>query len=514
MEGAERVAGGRAALKSCELLGVEETRKELGRGTFATVVEVNYLGLRCAGKKVHPVLVEGAGGELLVSRFEGECRVLSRISHPNIVQFLGVYFDPVTDLPVMVMEFLPTTLAQCIDRHGLFPNEINNVILRDVALALNYLHGQKPPIVHRDLSANNVLLTRDMRAKVSDLGVAKVLNLTPFQMTSKAPGTACCMPPEALVANPRYTAKIDIFSYGILAIHLLCGKWPEPTREAVDPVTCAAVTEAERREEYLNCIAPDHILVQLIKQCIHNNPTNRPDTPELVRQVTAAFSQFSNSFESQNQLELLKQVRIDTETKKTLQKEIDETKRALFQQQEVVGQQKVSQIAKEERMSLQVNTLSAEMSQLKAELSAKEKQLGIEQRTLTELLQANEASWKQKIDSKENVLSKMQQKLDSKHSLLAERESEIDRKDLELCKLQEDLEGKDAELTAVNIKVASLECSLAVQKDLVASQETVIANHTTTIHSLDTQLSTLGKHLSSRVIPVCLLRWSKVILSF
>lgn len=508
MEGAERVARGRAALKSCELLGVEETRKELGRGSFATVVEVNYLGLRCAGKKLHPVLVEGtgAGGEFLVSRFEEECRVLSRISHPNIVQFMGVYFDPETDLPVMVMEFLPTTLAQCIDRHGLFPNEINSVILRDVALALNYLHGQDPTIIHRDLSANNVLLTQDMRAKVSDLGVAKVLNLTPFQMTSKAPGTACCMPPEALVANPRYTAKIDIFSYGILAIHLLCGKWPEPTREAVDPVTCAAVTEAERREEYLNCIAPDHALVKLIKQCIHNNPTNRPDTPELVHQVTAAFSQFSNWFESQNQLELLKQVRIDTETKKTLQKEIDEAKRALFQQQEVMEQQKTSQIAKEEQMSLQTDTLNAEMSQLRAELSAKEKQFGIERRELIELRQASEESWKQKVDSKEKVLSKMQKKLDSKRSLLAERESEIDRKELEICKLQEDLEGKDAELTAVNIKVASLESSLTVQRDLVAAKEKVIADHAATIHSLDKQLSTLGKHLSARVIPVCLLR--------
>ena len=506
MEGSKRVARGRAALKSCELLGVEETRKELGWGSFATVVEVNYLGLRCAGKKLHPVLVEGAGGELLVSRFEEECRVLSRISHPNIVQFMGVYFDPETDLPVMVMEFLPTTLAQCIDRHGLFPNAINSVILRDVALALNYLHGQDPTIIHRDLSANNVLLTQDMRAKVSDLGVAKVLNLTPFQMTSKAPGTACCMPPEALVANPRYTAKIDIFSYGILAIHLLCGKWPEPTREAVDPVTCAAVTEAERREEYLNCIAPDHALVKLIKQCIHNNPTNRPNTPELVHQVTAAFSQSSNSFESRNQLELLKQVRIDTETKKTLQKEIDEVKRALLQCEEVMEQQKTSQIAKEEQMSLQTNTLSAGMSQLRAELSAKEKQFGIEQRELIELRQASEASWKQKVTSKEKLISKMQKKLDSKHSLLAERESELDRKELEICKLQEDLEGKDAELTAVNIKVVSLESSLAVQRDVVAFQDKVIADHAATIHSLDKQLSTLGKHLSARVIPVCLLR--------
>ena len=94
------------------------------------------------------------------------------------------------------MEFLPTTLTQCLDRYGIMPEEINYSILQDVALGLRYLHDRHDPIIHRDLSANNVLLTADMRAKISDLGVAKILEEHPTRMftMTKTPGTQCYMP--------------------------------------------------------------------------------------------------------------------------------------------------------------------------------------------------------------------------------------------------------------------------------------------------------------------------------
>ena len=57
------------------------------------------------------------------------------------------------------MEFLPTTLTQCLDRYGVMPKEINCSILQNVVVGLRYLHDRHDPIIHRDLSANNVLLT-------------------------------------------------------------------------------------------------------------------------------------------------------------------------------------------------------------------------------------------------------------------------------------------------------------------------------------------------------------------
>ncbi len=148
------------------------------------------------------------------------------------MQFLGVYFEQATQLPVLVMEYLHTTLAACIKKYGILPKEIGYGILRDVALGLRYIHEHSPPIIHRDLSSNNVLLTTNMSAKISDLGVAKILNLNPSQMDlmtqTQTPGTPSYMPPEAMVARPKYTNKVDIFSYGVMMVHMLSGQWPIP----------------------------------------------------------------------------------------------------------------------------------------------------------------------------------------------------------------------------------------------------------------------------------------------
>ena len=165
------------------------------------VLRLEYRGLKCAGKQLYPVLYEQGVGDT-VRRFEEECRLLAQMRHPNIVQFIGVYFEEGSCVPILVMEFLPTTLVRCIDAYGVLPEEVSYSILHDVALGLYHLHSETPPIIHRDLSANNVLPVRDlsannvllasnMTAKVSDLGVARILNLTPWQMShmTSTPGT-------------------------------------------------------------------------------------------------------------------------------------------------------------------------------------------------------------------------------------------------------------------------------------------------------------------------------------
>ena len=112
------------SLEFYNLPTARETGLEFGRGSYAAVVELDYKGLRCAGKKIHRVLYEGQVDNL-VRRFEEECRLLSQLRHPHIVQFLGIYFEMDTNVPVLVMEFLPTTLTQCLDRYGVMPEEIN-----------------------------------------------------------------------------------------------------------------------------------------------------------------------------------------------------------------------------------------------------------------------------------------------------------------------------------------------------------------------------------------------------
>ena len=298
--------GGTAGvLRRFELDGVRDTGREVGHGSYAVVKELEYHRLKCVGKKIHAILFESATFHekaAMLERFAGECELLAGLHHPCIVQFLCVWYEQGSRLPVLVMKYLHTTLSACLERYGALPEEISYGILRDVALGLCFLHERSPPIIHRDLSANNVLLTSNMNAKISDLGVAKILNLTPARMTqmtqTKAPGTPCYMPPEALTAKPKYTTKIDVYSYGVLIIHTLCGRWPFPEDvfrpDPQNPGTIIPISEVERRAEYLQEIGNDHPLMAVIRQCLSNTPAWRPEAPVVLDQVNTVLSALPN----------------------------------------------------------------------------------------------------------------------------------------------------------------------------------------------------------------------------
>ena len=272
-----------------KLAGVKVTDRVIGQGSYATVLELEYMGLKCAGKKIHEVLLQQSSTPYIVSRFEQECRLLAQIRHPNIVQFLGVFFTAAEEVPILVMEYLHTNLKTCISERGILPHRESYSILHDVALALCYLHSQQPPIIHRDLSANNVLLTENMRAKISDLGMARIVHLNPLQVSrmTETPGTPIYMPPEVMVANPSYDTSIDEFSYGILTIHVLSGKWPEPqcSQIRMEGGVMIPVSEAERRKVFLEDIGDDHPLMNLILKCIDNDPKKRVPASRILQTI-------------------------------------------------------------------------------------------------------------------------------------------------------------------------------------------------------------------------------------
>ena len=313
-----------------KLTGIKTTDKELGRGSYATVLELEYMGLKCAGKKIHEPLLKTPKGDAsyTVRRFEEECRLLSQVRHPNIVQFLGVFFQHGMLVPILVMEYLPTNLTSCIDQYGILPKEISYSILHDVALGLHYLHNQTPPIVHRDLSSNNVLLTSNMTAKISDLGVAKIVNLNPLEVSSimpQTPGTVVFLPPEVIKSNPaHYDASMDVFSYGVLMLHVFSGRWPELQVRPVCTYPGRPIpgSEAEQRSVSLKGVASDHPLINLIRRCINNLSRIRPPMSEIVKRLAGVTSQ-SPSLIS-NKLEMLKRIEACGEEKKTFRQTLQQ----------------------------------------------------------------------------------------------------------------------------------------------------------------------------------------------
>ena len=117
-------------------------------------------------------------------------------------------------LPVMVMEKMQYSLRGLVEKYDNIPLNVKLSILDDVCLGLRYLHSRSPPIVHRDLTPNNILLGGHLEAKITDLGVAKVIKSENNKTMTKLPGTPDFMPPEALRKKPVYGPSLDVFSYG------------------------------------------------------------------------------------------------------------------------------------------------------------------------------------------------------------------------------------------------------------------------------------------------------------
>ena len=263
-------------------------REELGRGAYGRVYAVKYCGIICAAKEIHSILVEGVGRVQMqhtVESFMRECRQCSLLRHPNVIQFLGVYYPSERgagrmQLPVMVMEMMADSLTSLVDKHKEIPVHIKFSIVHDVSLGLCYLHNHDPPIVHRDLSPNNILLTVHHVAKISDLGVAKVIKADSRKTMTKAPGIVDFMPPESLSNTPVYGPPMDVFSFAGIILHTFNQQWPHPTDQIqFDPKTRrkVALMEVERRQEYLDKLrGKAEVLRPLVEECLDDDPAVRP----------------------------------------------------------------------------------------------------------------------------------------------------------------------------------------------------------------------------------------------
>ena len=323
------------------LSNVRLTGSRIGAGAYGTVEEVAIPGAICAAKKIHDFFQDGAqvpGPDIMQAstQFTRECLLMSTLRHPHIVQFLGVCFLPGSRLPAIVMERLFTSLHDLLHPDtssatfdtpkSFFPLGLKCSILHDVASGLAYLHERSPPIVHRDLSARNVLLNSEMVAKIADMGVARILpHLRAAATMTKGPGSIVYMPPEAMEDKPedqeeskrgnekskaKYGASIDVFSFGVVAIFTLCQTFPNsllaPTYRKHGRVL--GRTEIERRERYMRMIYRElpekHPLIKMIKGCL-DFPEDRPCIREVLQLLEEARDETRDEQVHMNKLELL-----------------------------------------------------------------------------------------------------------------------------------------------------------------------------------------------------------------
>ena len=267
---------------------------KLGTGADATVYQVEWNGTPCAAKRLHEILLEDdspGGVEKLISNFEAECVTWSKLRHPGVVQFLGVYLKRGSRLPVLIMEKLDTSLRKYLEDHSkeTFPLGLKTFVLRQIIQALAYLHSQSPPLVHHDLSPNNVLLNVvSFMTKLTDFGMSRAINPSGISRKSSIRGTPAFMSPEALQTPPWYNEKLDVFSFGNIILCTVTHEWPEPchlTQYKGDQLI--ALDEFQRREHYAEMFTAQEkqLFLPIVRQCLENRPDKRPSSVMLVQEL-------------------------------------------------------------------------------------------------------------------------------------------------------------------------------------------------------------------------------------
>jgi tRNA A-37 threonylcarbamoyl transferase component Bud32 len=168
----------------------------IGKGSFAEVFRATWRGSEIAVKKLPARAVD----EEMRADFEGEAALMSRLRHPNCLQYLGSCNVP-PDIWILT-EYMPLgSLYQVLHDVDLQLNwDVLLSMLNDTAKGVAYLHGHEPTILHRDLKSHNILVNEHWVAKVCDFGLSR---LAVESHTMTACGTPCWTAPEVL-RNQRY----------------------------------------------------------------------------------------------------------------------------------------------------------------------------------------------------------------------------------------------------------------------------------------------------------------------
>ncbi|KAK8999040.1 hypothetical protein V6N11_070218 [Hibiscus sabdariffa] len=198
----------------------------IGSGGYGTVYKAALpTGQVVAVKKLH----QSEHGLLLnnLKAFESEIVVLLEIRHRNIVQMYGFCSHPKHSF--LVYEVVERGSLRMVLSNNEEAKELDWTkrlnIVKGLANALSYMHhGHSQPIVHRDISSNNVLLDSDYEARVSDFGTARILKPDSSNWTSLA-GTYGYMAPE-LAYTMRVDEKCDVYSFGVVTVEIFMGKHP------------------------------------------------------------------------------------------------------------------------------------------------------------------------------------------------------------------------------------------------------------------------------------------------
>lgn len=209
--------------------GTYEVERLLGEGAFAEVYRVKH---RFLGRQAMKVFKRVGMTQGEIEEMLGEAILLSRIGHPNIIRVFdaNVFEAPKGLIGFFTMENIPGgSLDRFWRSHGtnLIPLETTIDIIRQVCRGIAVAHHESPPIIHRDIKPQNILVGYEadgLRVRVGDFGLAKKVN--PLTLLATTAGTLAFKPPETFLKAKADSCAADVWAIGATLYLMLTDQLP------------------------------------------------------------------------------------------------------------------------------------------------------------------------------------------------------------------------------------------------------------------------------------------------
>jgi eukaryotic-like serine/threonine-protein kinase len=257
--------------------GTYEIERFLGEGAFAEVYRVKH---RFLGRQAMKVLKMVGMTTEEVEQYLDEAIMLSRVGHPNIIR---VFDANVTETSKGICGFftMEYVAGGSLDQfwhsydNRLVPVETAVEIMRQVCRGLAVAHCEQPPIIHRDIKPQNILVGYDaggLRARVSDFGLAKRVN--PLTLMASGRGTRCFKPPEIFRDYQSDSCSGDVWALGSTLYLLLTDRLPYSPLGEMDVFDCTTFSRPMIPASRFNILV-DPALDQILFKALALKPEDR-----------------------------------------------------------------------------------------------------------------------------------------------------------------------------------------------------------------------------------------------